>query len=166
MNAGHRIVLVSGIPGAGKTNYCEWLEQKEGFLHLDVDQLLVGNGAALKLSLINSLGTNPTDFLSKSSKITRSVVIDWGFPVASLSLVKFFQDNGVAIWWFDGDRVAARQSFERRGDAPLEAFQFQMNSIRQNWKDILEIIKDKQLEVIKPGPTYVPHKWIFEQMFG
>jgi len=40
-------ILVAGIPGSGKTTYCQWLEQQKGFLHLDIDELSKENGTCL-----------------------------------------------------------------------------------------------------------------------
>ena len=42
-------VLVAGIPGSGKTEYCRRLEREKGFLHLDFDELLTGHGTEEKL---------------------------------------------------------------------------------------------------------------------
>src|SRR5712691_7552921 len=30
--------LISGIPASGKSTFCRWLEEKKGFLHLDVEE--------------------------------------------------------------------------------------------------------------------------------
>ena len=77
------IVHVCGIPGSGKTYYCEWLEGKHGFLHLDFDQLLRGEGDERKLSLIGLFRENPDAFISMLSQDRNPTVIDWGFPIAS-----------------------------------------------------------------------------------
>jgi predicted ABC-type ATPase len=100
-------VLVAGIPGSGKTEYCRWLEREKGFLHLDFDELLTGHGTEEKLALIEQLRRTAEEFVFAISKQGKPIVIDWGFPLGSLSLVRFFKQNGFAMWWFDGDRAAA-----------------------------------------------------------
>jgi hypothetical protein len=78
-------VLVAGIPGSGKTEYCRWLEREKGFLHLDFDELLTGHGTEEKLALIEQLRRTAEEFVFAISKQGKPIVIDWGFPLGSLS---------------------------------------------------------------------------------
>ncbi len=160
------IVHVCGIPGSGKTYYCEWLERRQGFLHLDFDQLLRGQGTEPKLSLIELLRGNPHAFIARLSQEGHPAVIDWGFPLSSLPVVRLLQEKGVVIWWFDGNREAARQAFITRGDPSPEDFQIQLNSIESNWPAIKDIIGARIIETVAPGPTHATPEWIFEQMFA
>jgi adenylate kinase family enzyme len=32
------ITLICGIPGTGKSTFARWIEEKKGFLHLDVEK--------------------------------------------------------------------------------------------------------------------------------
>lgn len=160
------IVHVCGIPGSGKTSYCEWLERQKGFLHLDFDQLLRGLGTQTKLSLIALLQGNPDAFISRLSQEGQFTVIDWGFPLSMLPRVRWFQQKGTATWWFDGDREAARQAFIKRGTVSLEAFRVQMDSIEKNWRAIKEIVGTRIIKTVSPGPTHATPEWIFDQMFG
>jgi len=161
------IVHVCGIPGSGKTTYCKWLEQEKHFLHLDFDHLLSGIGTQVKLSLIRPLLEGHTkNFIAKLSERHQSTVIDWGFPVTNLPVVQQLQREGVSIWWFDGDRPAARQAFARRATVSLADFDRQMKSIEKQWTEIEQLIGDHVIGTVKMGPAHAKPDWIFEQMFS
>jgi hypothetical protein len=157
-----RVILVCGIPGSGKTTFCKWLESEREFVHLDFDQLLKGQGTLDKLSLIGVLRQDPEDFMSEVSQKGQSIAIDWGFPTASLPLVRGLKEKGATVWWFDGNRVAARISFTSRGTVPLKAFHAQMDSIDRDWQKIKEVIGENIIETVSPGPNYMTPESIFE----
>lgn len=98
--------------------------------------------------------------------IRQLTVIDWGFPLASLSLVRLFTLSGFPIWWFDGDRDAARESFIRRATVPAQAFTDQMASIDEGWFQIEDLIKDSIITVVSAGPTHAEPEYIYGRMFG
>ncbi len=85
-----------------------------------------------------------------------------------LTLVRLFKDNGFAIWWFDGDRNAARESFVRRGteDRSLEAFTAQMQSIENGWLPIKDVIGDNIINTVSAGPTHAAPEDIYRRMFA
>ncbi len=157
--------LVCGIPGSGKTTYSRWLTQEKGFHHLDFDELLSGRGTPAQLDLIELLKTSPEDFVRKLSK-KRPTVIDWGFPPSSISLIRLLQSRGIAVWWFDGDREAARQSFTARDTVSLDDFRTQMEAIEMAWNSIKEVVADGVINTIAAGPTYLAPERIFVEMFG
>jgi|SRR5450631_486843 hypothetical protein len=159
-----RIVLVCGVPGSGKTTYSKWLAQQRGFDHLDFDELLSGLGTPTQLQLIGLLKTSPRDFVHKLSRRGRTI-IDWGFPLASIAIVRELQERGISVWWFDGDREAALQSFTARGTVSLEAFRNQMGAIEKGWNQIKEIIGNRVINTVAAGPTHLAPEKIFVEMF-
>jgi cytidylate kinase len=162
-----RLILVCGIPGSGKSTFCEWLEREKGFIHLDFDFLLREQGTQEKLSTIAPLLRSDLDnFVSGVRKAGRSVAIDWGFPIASLGAVRLLKQKGFVPWWFDGDREAAHEAFTRRGTVSLEALQVQMAAIERHWADIKRIIESNVIDAVLPGPKHRPPDWIFGQMFS
>ena len=158
--------LVAGIPGSGKTAFCQWLEDGKGFLHLDFDKLDRGDGTADKLALYDSLRHSAERFLTVIAKMEQPILIDWGFPPQVLGMVSCLHGNGFAIWWFDGDRQAARESFERRGTVSLEAFDRQMKAIEENWPKILEAFEDNIIYSVSAGPTSATPERIYGKMFS
>lgn len=82
-----------------------------------------------------------------------------------MSLVRLFKLDGFAIWWFDGDRNAAKESFAQRGTVSLEAFTAQMQSIEENWHEIEDEIEDNRITAVGAGPSYPMTEFIYRKMF-
>src|SRR5216117_1257584 len=113
------ILLISGVPAAGKSHFGAWLERSHSYLHLDVER----EGRLAKYGLedawaacFNALQAEP--LVSALMKLGPPVVLDWGFPPRWLSVVRLLKSAGVVIWWFDADHAAARKAFIARGDVP------------------------------------------------
>jgi hypothetical protein len=153
-----QLVLISGIPGTGKSRFAEWLRDHHEFVLYETDK----HG-----------GKPPsTEWIFQQ----RQLVVEWGFPAnePSLSicigLIKSWVDGGVSHWWFDGDRGAARTSFLNRGTVPATsrgmppelAWSLQVNEINRNWPTIGALFPpERRLGVIEAGPTYLPAQEIF-----
>lgn len=159
-------ILVCGIPGSGKTTYSQWLEQEKDFLHLDLDELEKGNGTDKKLALLDCLRHSAERFLTVIARIEQSIVIDWGFPPGLLGMVTCLNANGFAVWWLDGDRDLARESFIRRGTVSLQAFEVQMKSIEENWFLMKEVIEENVIHTVSAGPTYAAPDYLYRRMFA
>jgi hypothetical protein len=141
-----------------------WLAQQKGFDHLDFDELLSGRGTPTQLKLIELLKKSPNGFVHKLSRRGRTV-IDWGFPPTNIPLIRTLQERGISVWWFDGDREAALQSFTARGTVSLDAFWIQMDAIEEAWSQIKEIIGDRIINAVAAGPTHLASEKIFVEMF-
>jgi hypothetical protein len=158
-------ILVAGIPGSGKTSYCSWLEREKGLLHLDIDELSKESGIDLKLELLECLRHSAGRFLKVIAAIEQPIALDWGFPTALLGLVHCLNLNGFAIWWFDGDREAARESFLRRGTVAVAAFDAQMKAIEEHWQQIQDVFDENLIHTVSAGPAYLTPEHIYKRMF-
>lgn len=67
--------LISGIPASGKSSFCNWLEEKKGFLHLDVEKpgVLDQHGLALAWNTLFDAGTSAAPFVQSLDKFKRPV---------------------------------------------------------------------------------------------
>ena len=151
-----RIILVSGIPASGKPTYARWLASSKQYIHLDVD-------FAANWQL-------PLDvWLESMRQSQNNGIIDWGFPPASIDIVKWIVSEGVEPWWFDGDRTAARQAFSERHErgehpAELDAFDHQMTQIQAHWAEIEQVFRGRIIRSILAGPTYLDVESLFDEM--
>jgi hypothetical protein len=172
-----KILLLSGIPASLKSTYAGWLEREKGFLRLDFDELLWGKGPKRKLRSIATLQRSMPSFIEGTRRRASPTIIDWGLPSESLQTVGMFKEAGAELWWFDGNRQAARASFITRarekeqltGDFlnnRMRAFDQQIAFIEQAWPSIQALFQPHIIKTVKRGPTYMPPEDIFQRMFG
>lgn len=161
-----KIFIISGIPGVGKSTYGKWLENEKGFIYWDVEHETLDN-----LSIRNGIsfgnGMDIGEFLKKMNSINNVGVIDWGFPPDKcLETIRNFKNNGLSIWWFDGDRKAARESFLKRDTVSEQDLDIQMKKIEHYWTQIKDLYGDNIINVLKKGPEYISPNIIYNRMFN
>jgi hypothetical protein len=172
-----KILLLSGIPASLKSTYAGWLERQKGFLRLDFDELLWGKGQKRKLRSIDTLKTSIPSFIEETRRRALSTVIDWGFPSESLQIVGMCKEAGAELWWFDGNRQAARASFINRAREKerltgeflhnrIREFDKQISFIEQAWPSIKPLFQPHIIKTVKRGPTYMQPEEIFKRMLG
>jgi hypothetical protein len=171
------ILLLSGIPASLKSTYAGWLEREKGFLHLDFDGVLWGKGQQRKLCSIDTLQRSIPSFIEETRRRASPTVIDWGFPSESLQTVGMFKEAGAELWWFDGNRQAARASFINRARETerltgeflhnrIREFDKQISFIEQAWPSIKLLFHPHIIKTVTRGPTYTPPEEIFQRMLG
>jgi len=136
-------LLVSGIPASGKSTFCRWLEEKKGFLHVDVEKpgVLVRHGLAAPWQALLGAGASAPPLLEALEKFKHLVAIDWGFPPEHLDAVRKLSEGGVMLWWFASDWAVARRKFKERGTLPVELFDIQMRKIEATLQDINAVFR-------------------------
>jgi hypothetical protein len=77
-------------------------------------------------------------------------VLEWGFPVNCLALVKSLKENGVRVVWFECPDDEARERYLERGDQPVEWFDAQVRSIRENYERIMEEVDPEIIDLLNP----------------
>jgi hypothetical protein len=170
-------LLLSGIPASLKSTYAGWLEREKGFSHLDFDELLWGKGQQRKLRSIDTLQRSIPSFIEETRRRALPTVMDWGFPSESLQTVGMFKEAGAELWWFDGNRQAARVSFINRARETerltgeflhnrIREFDKQISFIEQAWPLIKLLFQPHIIKTVKRGPTYMQPEEIFHRMFG
>jgi hypothetical protein len=136
------LILLAGVPASGKSHFGRWLEEQHGVLHLDVEE--AGRLAALGLeSSWNRCfqAGDPTLFVAQVKSLDRPTVVNWGFPIHCLSVVRRFKAAGIVLWWFDADPSQARREFISRGGVPLVAFERQIAAIAAAWNEIESVFR-------------------------
>ena len=108
-----RTILITGIPGTGKTWMGDYMAQHHNFTHCDIE----------------ATGTPDLD------RIEGDVVLTWGFMPDNSVHINFITEligKGFKLIWFDGNRPAALREFIKRGTVPEELFYLQMFRIEQS----------------------------------
>src|SRR5215471_15479739 len=101
------LLLITGIPGTGKTTYGNEFARELGFLHYDLEEE----------QTLNHFLADPVEFIRKASTGNKNVVVTWGFvpdDERSVSLAQQFRIAGFDWIWFDGNRPAALREFLKR----------------------------------------------------
>jgi hypothetical protein len=152
------LLLLSGRPGAGKTEVGKWLAEHCGFTHIETD---TDAGWETLRELLGGF-QSPQDAAvvrDKARALGEKVVIEWGFRVNLLGYVRLLRDAGFDAWWLDGDEEAARHGYmELRGDSPnvMDAYWAQTNAIETAWPKLESFYGDHVVRTVTSGPTYRP----------
>lgn len=157
----HEFLLISGIPGSGKTSFCRWLDVVQGYRHVEVD---TEEDKALHSALVLGDRLRLAQVVSKMRNEDIPTVIDWNLPPSRLKSAQRLRDMGASIWWFDGDRATAAGIVVQRGNLSLPAFERQMLEIDESWLDIRAVFARRILRVLEPGPAFETPQAIFERM--
>ena len=159
-------LLISGIPASGKSTFCRWLEEKKGFLHLDVEKpgVLDRYGLATAWDTLFDAGATPAPFIEALEKFKRPVVIDWGFPPECLHTVRKLFDSGVMLWWFAADWAVARRKFELRRYPHVQAFDIQIRKIKDALPEINALFGSHKEYTLASTGIYTPPETIWKSI--
>src|SRR5262249_48687377 len=141
-NSHRSLIFLAGVPATGKSTYGQWLEDRHGFIHVDFetsqeDPIKSGIYQKFMQGDVNSFHNH---FLS----LETNIILSWGF-VPDKSLLTYLQalkDKGVEMWWFNADRLVAREAFIARDELPgseqigVNLFDLQMDRIEHKWPQI------------------------------
>lgn len=119
-----RLLLLTGVPGTGKTTLGHYLRGHHGFVHLDFE-----NPATLTQYVDRGLDPNQLR-IEELARSGQDVVITWGFlPAEQLNAVLALRAHGFQWFWFDGNREAARRVFLERATVSEQLLDIQMERI-------------------------------------
>jgi hypothetical protein len=164
MNAG---IFLCGIPSSGKSTFGKWLQERKGFLHLDVQNPSTEDELTWAKRFFKIHSPNAAaSFAEELLRLERPVVLDWGFPPHCLDLARALKGAGLKPWWLDGDRAAARRPFVDRGWMALKKLDFQLTQLEQHWTEIMALVGANVIATIDPLGDFLPEETIYQRMFG
>lgn len=131
-------ILLTGIPGTGKTAVGNHLQKNYGFTHYDFEDT----------PTLNLFSQDKIGFITRALTQDK-VVISWGFmPYHQAEHVLEIKRRGFSLVWFDGNRIAAFREFMRRGTVSEAAFLHQMSNITSS--KVVDIIQPKIINPFDP----------------
>lgn len=147
-----KLILITGIPGTGKSTIGDYLRDKYGFIHMDME---CGDN-------IGKICANPNLFINVLLGLNKDVVVTWGFaphPVI-IGIVNLFKEYKFKVIWFDGNKEAARKAFVKRSEkygseylkSAIAALDNQMNNIDQS--NVIEKISPIQINTFNQNNVF------------
>jgi shikimate kinase len=116
-------LLITGIPGTGKTTFGGYLHNAEGYTHVDVE---AETNRARSYEILGPL-------VQRVCNTPGDVVVTWGFRAREdRQHIEFLRSMGFSMVWLDGDRNVALKYFKKRGTVPEFAFWAQVQDIDQS----------------------------------
>jgi hypothetical protein len=151
---GARLLLISGLPGSGKTQFVRWLGDHGWgtFIGDDPDASGVEVHAAWDLARAG----DDRLLLAEAAKHPAGFAIEWGFPATHIRTVEDMLIRGYDGWFFDGDREAALTCW-RKVD-PLrtdEVWRRQVDGIDSISDRIDALYAGRRIITINRGPTWL-----------
>ncbi len=157
-------ILIVGIPGTGKTTIGNYLQNKRGYEHIDMES---GDN-------ILKAYKRPEQFICRLKNISGDLVVTWGFvPIDQfIDLIRELKILGFKVIWFDGNREFSKQSFIARNKEQGQEFleksmgdlRVQMDKINES--KVIERIDPKIVDTFNPDGTFKSHEDIVSDILG
>lgn len=135
-------LLLTGLPGTGKSAFANHLQSSRGFVHFDLekDRTLWPDS-----SLHEVWESSRPHFVAAARNLFPRLVLNWGFPPNCLPMVDEIDAAGVPVVWFTGPAGFAKNRFMQREGITSDAaarFDYQLlriacaglPAIRPHWR--------------------------------
>jgi hypothetical protein len=154
------VLLLSGLPGAGKSHFAKWLEGC-GWGRLESDDA----DPRVREVLGAAVGGSDEPLLSERRKYPLGLVLEWGFPMDWLPQLRAMIGRGYNAWYFDGDREAALQGWTNAHQGwDVGLWHQQVQRLDARWPEICPLYRSKILTTVGPGPWHLPEQEIHRLM--
>ena len=165
-------LLISGMPASGKTSFGDWLRDNRGYVHADLDAADCLKAAGLppfwseKERVANLDSGRLREFVRHLRTIGKPSVLTWTFPTDLVDFVREMTSFGVSAWWFEADRLAARQRYAvrgtvlrngvyTRGKPDTTLFDRYVASVSSNWARIAPIFGERVIRTLAQDGRFV-----------
>ena len=134
------LLLITGIPGTGKTSYGDRFASEFGFVHRDIEDPATAQ----------ELCTNP-NFIEDLT--VQNTIVTWGFDpqdAVSLNFIRQFRQAGFKLIWFDGNREAALREFEARAKSESSSMAEYYLRMHEFYQQLYRIEASRIIETLRP----------------
>jgi hypothetical protein len=151
-------LLLTGVPGAGKTHLRELLVSEHGSFGMSLnDEDAPSPSDAVRVALYDRLHRKrqPRRLADDVMRIDGDVVIEWGFPIndSCLRFACTLRRRGLTVVWLECDDAAARERFLRRGTVDVVVFDAQLARIRDGYARIMDMVAPAVVQVLRSDGT-------------
>jgi hypothetical protein len=158
-----RLLVITGIPGAGKSNLIRALDARAW-------KTLLGDRAALwaeqdHVAWDDFIAGDKRSLLHIASDQPVGLAVEWGFPGPLIGVVEQWLSEGLDIWFLDGDHDAAFASWRvRNPDQPESEFWDQLRGLVLVDARISEAFGSRRVTAVMSGPQHVPVEHLLRLM--
>jgi hypothetical protein len=145
------LLLVTGLPGCGKSTLVRYASERRRGQPVILEDL-APDDELRRLWLSGLSKGDAKAFVRALRNHPREAVVEWGFPVNApcIAFIKSMKDNGVRVVWFECPDDVALARYIERDDRPVEPFDAQVSSIRENYEWIMGEVEPEIIEVLTP----------------
>jgi dephospho-CoA kinase len=143
------VLLVTGLPGCGKSTFVRYASERRKGRAVILEEL-APDDELRRLWLSGLLKGDAKAFVRALRNHPREAVVEWGFPVNApcIAFIKSMKDNGVRVVWFECPDDVALARYRERDDRPVEPFDAQVSSIRENYESIMGEVEPEIIDVL------------------
>ena len=146
-------LLLTGVPGAGKTHLREVLVAEHEYFGLSLNEEDPPPSTdTLRAGLYDRLHRehDPNALADDVWRMDGDVVIEWGFPInnASFRFARTLRERGLRVIWLECDDAVARERFLRRGKVSAVEFDEQVARIRKSYRKIMKVVDPPVIHVL------------------
>jgi adenylate kinase family enzyme len=99
-------ILITGVPGTGKTTVGNYFAENKHFFHQDMEKD--------EFEPARRLRADVSGFLKELAP-HEDIVITWGFSsFFQRDLIELLRSHGFILFWLDGDRIASFRAYMHR----------------------------------------------------
>ena len=151
------VLVISGLPGTGKSVYARWLEQR-GWGRVSVDELLGRASVSwsrLERAVVAAI--NGDDGALRTEAATYpGVVVEWGFHTNDLGRLVSMVERGYVAWYFDGARPAALAGWRNAHPGEPEGdWHAQVRKLDDAWSQIQAAYGENLIETVNHLGVYL-----------
>lgn len=155
------LLLLSGIPAAGKSSFGRCLAREYAFAHYDLECHPHGWPHPKLKPVWDSSRVN---FVAQLKVLHRRVVLDWGFPPHAVSLVHELLAMGARLVWLCGGHRISTKALSRAGGIPVANSDAQIRAIQNaGYPNTLRCVT---VEGLTDAGTIKDPSEIFREVFG